>query len=276
MKQAGRMKCDCRNARRRDRGAGRGVPARRAFTLLELLVVIAIIALLVAILAPSLRWAPEYVKRATCMSNLRQIQLGFQQYIQNNNQIFPAHKQYGGGYGPDGKPAFWATDLLEYTHREKLYRCPKLYEPQEIAGYRWEWKFDPHLLGYGYNCYFLGLYSHWPSIDWTPKLRPWISTKRWFHATSVKNPGMNLLLADTNPIPGGWWASSMWWPKSGAPWYEGVNAQRHFGQGALLFNDGHADTRPLEDINPVSSPKETGDDTNIEYWDPLQRTNPNF
>ena len=46
---------------------------RRAFTLIELLVVIAIIALLMAILMPSLRQAKELARRAVCMTNLHNI-----------------------------------------------------------------------------------------------------------------------------------------------------------------------------------------------------------
>jgi len=266
-----------RHASGRSCAPARGRRPARAFTLIELLVIIAILALLLALMAPSLVRLPEYVRRATCMNNLHQIHLAFHQYLQQYDWVFPPHKQRGSGWSADGsEPDFWATDLLKYTHREEVYRCPKLYEPQTIAGYTWEWTFDQHFLGYGYNCYFLGLYSHNTNIDWTGALRPWISTVRWFRSTSIKNPGMNLLVADTNPIPGGWWASSMWWPKSGSPWYEGVNAQRHFDQGVLLFNDGHAESRPLDEINPPTSPRTTGDDTNVEYWDPLQRTNPNF
>ena len=88
---------------------------------------------------------------------------------------------------------------------------------------------------------------------------------------------MNILVADTNPIPpGNWWSSSMWWPKSGAPWWEGVNAMRHLDEGAMVFNDGHAETRLSEEINPMSSPRSTGDDFNIRFWDPLKRDNPDF
>ncbi len=50
--------------------------ARCGFTLIELLVVIGIIALLVALLIPSIMWARELSRRALCASNQRHLMLG--------------------------------------------------------------------------------------------------------------------------------------------------------------------------------------------------------
>ncbi|MFB3894016.1 MAG: DUF1559 domain-containing protein [Phycisphaerae bacterium] len=61
----------------------------RAFTLIELLVVIAIIALLVAILLPSLSAARELARRMPCISNEKQMGAGIQMYISTNNTIIP-------------------------------------------------------------------------------------------------------------------------------------------------------------------------------------------
>jgi len=57
-----------------------------AFTLVELLVVIAIIALLMAILMPALNRAREQGKRATCLSNLRQLTLAWTMYADGHSE----------------------------------------------------------------------------------------------------------------------------------------------------------------------------------------------
>jgi prepilin-type N-terminal cleavage/methylation domain-containing protein/prepilin-type processing-associated H-X9-DG protein len=63
--------------------------ARRGFTLIELLVVIAIIAILAAILFPVFARARENARRASCLSNLKQIGLGLMQYTQDYDERFP-------------------------------------------------------------------------------------------------------------------------------------------------------------------------------------------
>lgn len=86
----------------------------RAFTLIEILVVVAIIALLIAILLPSLSKAREYTRNTVCRSNMRQVMLGHMFY-QVDHKVLPATQSsfYLRGFwplpdpetnlGPDGR-----------------------------------------------------------------------------------------------------------------------------------------------------------------------------
>ena len=61
---------------------------RKAFTLIELLVVIAIIAMLLAILIPSLAAIKEYASIANCLSNQKNIALAYIIYTADNDDKF--------------------------------------------------------------------------------------------------------------------------------------------------------------------------------------------
>ena len=62
---------------------------QRAFTLIELLVVIAIIAILAALLFPSLSRAKAKARRAACQNNLKQINLAVRLYADDHNDLLP-------------------------------------------------------------------------------------------------------------------------------------------------------------------------------------------
>ncbi len=72
-----------RNGRREKCACGRG------FTLIELLVVIAIIAILAAMLLPALASAKARAQRTQCMSQLRQLGLGFPMFAGDHNDTLP-------------------------------------------------------------------------------------------------------------------------------------------------------------------------------------------
>lgn len=100
----------------------------RAFTLLELLVVIALIGVLAALLLPALSAAKGHAKRATCLSHLRQVNLGLRMYCDDSSDKTP---MVNGA-------AFWTTAWSSYRRlikdyvgapgqpspRDKLFACP--------------------------------------------------------------------------------------------------------------------------------------------------------
>ncbi|HEC03835.1 MAG TPA: type II secretion system protein, partial [Phycisphaerales bacterium] len=58
---------------------------RRGFTLIELLVVIAIIAILMAVLMPALNIARDQARRIHCISNVKNLTLGWLLYKDDND-----------------------------------------------------------------------------------------------------------------------------------------------------------------------------------------------
>lgn len=66
-----------------------GDPSRAAFSLIELLVVISIIALLIAVLLPALGAAREAGRSTACLSNLRQVGVGGQAYLNEFRFTYP-------------------------------------------------------------------------------------------------------------------------------------------------------------------------------------------
>jgi prepilin-type N-terminal cleavage/methylation domain-containing protein/prepilin-type processing-associated H-X9-DG protein len=95
---------------------------KRAFTLIELLVVIAIIAILAAILFPVFARARENARRTSCMSNLKQINLGMLQYTQDYDEHYPPYIPSNGVSG--ARPYGWADALDPYVKSIQLFQCP--------------------------------------------------------------------------------------------------------------------------------------------------------
>lgn len=129
----------------------------KAFTLIELLVVIAIIAILMAMLMPVFNKAREQGKRASCLSNLRQLQLAWSMYAdENDDKIVNGEADEGNDgqcimetSGRHARELWWTGDdcasgymqgaqlpmdvqlrairagaLYPYVRSEDLYQCP--------------------------------------------------------------------------------------------------------------------------------------------------------
>lgn len=76
----------------------------RGFTLLELLVAVAIVAILAALLLPTVNSMVSASKAAACVSNLRTLGAALQTYIAENDGRFPPSRDRKGNDG-NGKPA---------------------------------------------------------------------------------------------------------------------------------------------------------------------------
>lgn len=83
---------------------------KKGFTLIELLVVIAIIALLMAIIMPSLRAAKELASGAVCVSNQRQLCTAWTTYATENDEMLVGGSNYYSGSG--GTPYRWVERPL--------------------------------------------------------------------------------------------------------------------------------------------------------------------
>ena len=117
---------------------------RRAFTLIELLVVIAIIAILAAILFPVFQSVRENARRSACLSNLKQIGLAANQYMNDNDGgLYHHHEDYvlddgsqthtlpndvsgcvGGGAGNSNAEKPWAIFFQPYLSSRNVIFCP--------------------------------------------------------------------------------------------------------------------------------------------------------
>ncbi|HEY3330876.1 MAG TPA: DUF1559 domain-containing protein [Capsulimonadaceae bacterium] len=99
------------------------------FTLIELLVVIAIIAILAAILFPVFAQAREKARATACISNLKQIGLGFAQYEQDYDEAVPCGtRTYGMGGG-------WAGQVFPYVKSTGVFLCPSDTGKDDVISY---------------------------------------------------------------------------------------------------------------------------------------------
>ena len=258
---------------------------RSAFTLIELLVVIAIIAILASMLLPALARAKAKGERIACLNNLRQIGLFMQLYTEENSDTFPAHRNQGLNTSDAARSLtnWWGTTIVTYGGgKSNLFHDPSIKGKRRDDGTTWQWKFDCHLVGYGYNGWFLGHHPYGTENITVGGVQFRVDDS--FKRSGIVSPAHNLVVGDKEPYgnpPS--WSSSLWWESScmdpavvkssSFPTYEGVEPKRHLGAAVVSFNDGHSEARKSAMINPPANPADGSAKAliNSQYWDPLQR-----
>ncbi len=150
-----------------------GRRSRCGFTLIELLVVVAILALLVAILLPSLYRAKQQARSTTCKSNVRQLVLGMTMYLQEY-QTYPAHQWKL----PGGQRVRWFQAMSRPVAGEEIERCPAEAWPVGRNN------------SYGYNYKYLGS----ARTNAVSPTAPW----ERFPVKTVKSPSRTIAFGDSD------------------------------------------------------------------------------
>lgn len=199
---------------------------KRGFTLIELLVVVAIIALLIAILLPSLGKARDQAKLTTCGARLKQWGVAMNLYAQTNaNQI--VNKLPDGtnwlSNGTTGNALYSGELGTPDGANKKLFFCnSNIATPAEV-NYMVLWPI------YGNNVRSTG------------------SGGGIFRTTDFRRPAETLLMADASPNKGSRIASidsELMVPSSSPPKDTQQSLkERHRGSGNILFMDSHVEPK---------------------------------
>ena len=212
-------------------------PHPRGFTLIELLVVIAIIAILAGMLLPALGKAKAKAQTTTCLSQLKQLQLCWQMYADDNADVMPPNKWGGDATGATSLAGSWIVGdtrvdlnttniengiLFRYNRSTAIYHCPS--DLSTVTGNVRRLR----TRSYSLNSWLNGM--EWPSR----------APCRFVKASQLANPGpsqvFTFLDEEEHTIEDGHFAID----KPGVYGWENMPADRH-AQGCVLgYADGHA------------------------------------
>lgn len=162
-----------------------------AFTLVELLVVLVVIGILLGLLLPAVSKAKEAGRATVCLSNLRQIGIALQLYVQDNNNLLPVMRDKSFDTNAPLTNALPSPDFVmsNYLGAVKVLRCPsdrkQIYE-RTGSSYAWN-----SLLN-GQDADRLKVMN----IDFDPHQIPVFFDKEAFHRARGGKKGVNYLYAD--------------------------------------------------------------------------------
>lgn len=209
---------------------------RKAFTLVEMLVVIAIMAILTALLLPSMGKLRASARKSECASNLRQIFVALTLYAQDNNN---AH-MYGHDYVANLDWYQKSSPLAPYAGgAEKLQWisvCPEnrtsfATYPKDQYG---QWVNNSYGYPYTYNYYVL------PNVSGANPRENGVAATR---VAKITNPAQIVMMADS--VKGQGWGGGFSVPGD-SKWNR--IATPHSGKTSILWCDGHVSLEAKKDI----------------------------
>lgn len=165
---------------------------QRCFTLVELLVVIAIVAVLAALLLPALGKGKATARATACLSNLRQIGIALQLYVQDNNNRLPVMYDVPvstNSLTPTGRVATIDLVLSNHLGSLKVLQCPA--DDQQLferTGSSFAW----NTLLNGQDAEHLQVFT----MNFDPHQIPVVFDKEAFHRARGVARGVNYLYAD--------------------------------------------------------------------------------
>jgi len=99
---------------------------RRGFTLLELVVVIAIVAILAVLAVPIVSNFRQRAQRVQCTANLKNLGVGANLYLQQNNDIWPQIPPPAAGGASEDYANAWFAALEPFSVTRKTWICPTI------------------------------------------------------------------------------------------------------------------------------------------------------